>query len=168
MPPESLTPALTQAVREVAPHATVAYDTIRTYVRDSLVTERLMATLTGFFGGLAMLIAAIGLYGVISYAVSRRKVEIGVRMALGADPRQVMRMVIRESGQLLLWGVVFGIGLAAVASRWAASLLFGLNPWDPTSFAAAVAVLSAVSLIAAWLPARRASRLAPTIALREE
>ena len=88
LPAASLTPTLTRAIREVAPNSTVAYDTVRTYVRDSLVTERLMATLSGFFGVLAMLIATIGLYGVMSYMVTRRKVEIGIRMALGADPAQ--------------------------------------------------------------------------------
>ncbi len=91
-------PPMTRAMREVAPGSTVSYDSIRTYVRDSLVTERLMATLSGFFGVLAMIIATIGLYGVMSYMVSRRRVEIGIRMALGADPRSVVRMVLRESG----------------------------------------------------------------------
>jgi putative ABC transport system permease protein len=168
MPPASITPALTRAVREVAPNSTVAYDTVRTYMRDSLVTERLMATLAGCFGGLALLIATVGLYGVMSYMVSRRKVEIGIRMALGADPRKIVRMVIGESGLLLLCGVLFGAGLAVLSSRSAANLLFGLKPWDPTSLVSAVAVLTAVSLLAAWLPARRASRLTPTIALRDE
>jgi putative ABC transport system permease protein len=168
MPGASITPTLTRAIREVAPNSTVAYDTVRTYVRDSLVTERMMATLSGFFGVLAMLIATLGLYGVMSYMVSRRKVEIGIRMALGADPQKVVRMVIGESGVLLLFGVLIGTGLAVLSSRWAASLLFGLKPWDPTSLVTAVTVLSAVSLLAAWLPARRASRLTPTIALREE
>ena len=154
-------------IREVAPNSTVAYDTVSTYVRDSLVTERLMASLSGFFGVLAMLIATIGLYGVMTYMVSRRKVEIGIRMALGADPRNVVRMVLGESGLLLGVGLIIGIALAAFASRWAASLLFGLQSWDPASFALAAAALGVVSLAAAWIPARRASRLAPTIALRE-
>jgi putative ABC transport system permease protein len=168
MPLSSITPTLTRAIREAAPGSTVAYDTVSTYVRDSLVTERLMASLSGFFGVLAMLIATIGLYGVMSYMVSRRKVEIGIRMALGADPRSVVRMVLGESGVLLASGVVIGTVLAAVSSRWAASLLFGLESWDPTSFAAAGGALGLVSLVAAWIPARRASRLAPTIALRED
>ena len=168
LPAASLTPTLTRAIREVAPNSTVAYDTVRAYVRDSLVTERLMATLSGFFGVLAMLIATIGLYGVMSYMVSRRKVEIGIRMALGADARKVVRMVLGESGVLLAVGVVIGAGLAFVLARWAATLLFGLKPWDPASFALAAGVLGVVSLLAAWLPARRASRLAPTIALRED
>jgi putative ABC transport system permease protein len=164
----SLTPTLTRTIREVVPGATVAYETMNTYVRDSLVTERLMASLSGFLGLLAMLIATIGLYGVMSYMVTRRQVEIGIRMALGADPRNVVRMVLGESGVLLAAGVVIGVGLAIAASRWAVSLLYGLQPWDPTSIAMGVAALGAVSLAAAWIPARRASRLAPTIALRAD
>jgi putative ABC transport system permease protein len=104
----------------------------------------------------------------MSYMVSRRKVEIGIRMALGADPRAVVRMVLGESGMLLASGVVIGSVLAAASSRWAASLLFGLEPWDPTSFAVGGGALGLVSLVAAWIPARRASRLAPTLALRED
>jgi len=137
-------------------------------VQDALVTERLMATLSGFFGVLAMLIATIGLYGVMSYMVTRRKVEIGIRMALGADARKVVRMVLGESSVLLLVGVVIGVALAVAASRWAASLLFGLQPWDPMSIALGVAALGIVTLFAAWIPARRASRLAPTVALRAD
>ena len=168
MPLASIRPAITRAVRDAAPGATVSYDTVRDYVRDSLVTERLMATLSGFFGVLAMLIATIGLYGVMAYMVSRRKVEIGIRMALGADPRSVVAMVLRESSVLLAIGVVIGVALAAVVTRWAASLLYGLEPYDPASFAIAVGSLGLVSLLAAWIPARRASRLAPTIALRAD
>jgi putative ABC transport system permease protein len=168
MPLASITPSITRAVREVAPGATVAYRSVRTWVRDSLVTERLMATLSAFFGVLATLIATIGLYGVMSYMVSRRKVEIGIRMALGAEPRSVVGMILRESGLLLVVGVAAGVGLAVLMSRWAASLLYGLDQYDPMSFALAVTGLGAVSFLAAWLPARRASRLAPTIALRAD
>lgn len=150
----SVTPSITRAVR--------------TYVRDSLVTERLMATLSGFFGVLAMLIATIGLYGVIPSMVSRQRVEIGIRMALGADPRSVVEMVLRESRLLLVAGVVAGVGLAALMSRWAASLLYGLAPYDPASFVIAVIALGLVSVLAAWIPARRASRMPPTIALRAD
>jgi putative ABC transport system permease protein len=167
VPASSIAPAITRAVLEVAPGSTVAYDTVRRYIRDSLVTERLMASLSAFFGLLALLIATIGLYGVMSYMVRRRQVEIGIRMALGAEPRSVIRMILRESGVLLAAGLAAGVTLAILAARSAASLLYGLEPWDPASFAAAAAVLGLVSLIAAWIPARRAARLTPTIALRE-
>jgi len=167
LPLASVTPAVTRSVREVVPNATVAFETVGAYVRDSLAIERLMATLSSFLGLLALLIASIGLYGVISYMVTRRKVEIGIRMALGADPADVVRMVLKESAILLAAGVVTGVGLAVAASQYAATLLFGLQPADPASFAVAAATLAGVSLLAAWIPARRASRLAPTIALRE-
>jgi putative ABC transport system permease protein len=168
MPQALLTPALTRTIREVVPGATIAYGTISTLVRDSLAIERTMASLAGFFGLLAVLIATIGLYGVMSYMVSRRRTEIGIRMALGAEPGSVIRMVLGESGALVGVGVVIGTALALVASRWAASLLFGLRPGDPASLMLAMAALVSVSLLAAWIPARRAARLAPTVALRGE
>ncbi len=167
LPLTSITAALTRSVREVVPNATVASETLRDYVRDSLAIERLMASLSSFFGLLALLIASIGLYGVMSYQVTRRKVEIGIRMALGADPAAVVRMVLSESGLLLTAGLVAGAGLAVAASRYARTLLFGLEPSDPASFAMAVAVLALVSLVAAWIPARRASRVPPIVALRD-
>ncbi|HVL67508.1 MAG TPA: ABC transporter permease [Vicinamibacterales bacterium] len=168
LPAASLTPSLTRTIREVAPNATVAYDSVRAYIRDSLATERLMASLSGFFGLLATLIATVGLYGVMSYMVTRRRVEIGIRMALGAAPREVVRMVLGESGFLLGIGLAAGVALALIASRGAATLLFGLKPWDPVSLAAGTAILTAVSVVAAWIPARRASRVEPTVALRAE
>jgi predicted permease len=167
LPPASLTPALTRAITEVAPAAGVSYDAVTTYIERLLVTERLMAWLSGFFGVLAMLIASIGLYGVMSYIVTCRTVEIGVRMALGAEPRTVIRMMLAESGVLLAVGVAIGVALAAVALRYAAGLLYGLKPLDAISFVLAISMLGFVSLLAAWFPAWRASRLAPTVALRE-
>jgi len=139
MPPSSITRALTRAITDVAPGAAVSYDAIAKYVDALLVSERLIAWLSGFFGALATLIAAIGLYGVMSCLVTRRRVEIGVRMALGAEPRTVIRMVLADSGRLLAVGVVIGVALAVVASRYAASLLYGLTPSDATSFAVAIA-----------------------------
>ena len=167
LPVPAITPTLTRAIMEATPGAAVSYDTITSYVRDSLVAERLMASLSGFFGALAMVIAMIGLYGVMSYMVTRRTLEIGIRMALGAAPHAVVRMVLRECGVLVAAGVAIGVALAAVASRWAATLLYALEPWDPVSFALAVGGLGVVSLVAAWIPARRASHLEPTIALRD-
>ena len=159
---------MTASARPTAtPGASVSYGTIGGYIRDSLVTERLMASLSGFFGVLAMLIASIGLYGVMSYMVTRRKVEIGIRMALGANPSAVVRIVLRESATLLAAGVAIGLALALTASRWVASLLYGVGPSDTVSFALATGVLATVSVLAVWVPARRASHLEPTIALRE-
>jgi putative ABC transport system permease protein len=163
----SLTPAITRAITEAAPAASVSYYPIAASIRESLKTERLMASLSGFFGVLAMIIAVVGLYGVMSYLVTRRKVEIGIRMALGADPRAVVRMVLAESGVLVAVGVAAGIGVAIIVSRWAQALLYALQPWDPSSLALAGGVLALVSLAAAWIPARRASHVSPSIALRE-
>jgi ABC-type antimicrobial peptide transport system permease subunit len=163
----ALTPSLTKAILEVAPAASVRYRLLPSYVRDSLVTERVMATLSGFFGSLAVLIASVGLYGVVSYIVSRRHTEIGIRIALGADARAVVRMVLGESAWLLAIGCGLGLALAAAAARPAAALLFGIEPWDPVSFGLAVVVLAMVTVTAAWIPARRASRMSPTVALRE-
>jgi putative ABC transport system permease protein len=167
MPPASLTPALTRAITDAAPGASVTYYTLTGFIRESLKIERLMASLSGFFGALAMLIAVVGLYGVMSYLVTRRKVEIGIRMALGSDPRGVVRMVLAESGILVVGGVVAGVAVAAAVSSWARTLLYGVEPWDPSSLTLAGGVLGVVSLAAAWLPARRASRVSPATALRE-
>src|SRR5207244_2375536 len=114
VPPASLTHALTRAITEVAPAAAVSYDAVTNYIDRLLVTERLMAWLSGFFGVLALLVAAIGLYGVMSYLVTRRRVEIGVRMALGAEPRAVIRMMFAECGVLLASGIALGAALAGV------------------------------------------------------
>ena len=135
---------------------------------DSLTSERLMAALSGFFGGLAVLIATVGLYGLMSYVVARRRMEIGIRMALGADRGAVVRMVITDAGRLLALGLVVGVALSVLAARSASALLFGLKAWDPLTLALSVITLGAVALVASWLPAHRASRVSPTTALRQE
>ena len=163
----ALTPSLTRAIVETAPGASILYRPLPSYLRDSLVTERVMASLSGFFGVLAILIATVGLYGVVSYMVSRRQGEIGIRVALGADPRSVVRMVLGESGWLLGIGAVIGVVLAMASSKSANTLLFGIKPWDPISFGLALGALASVTLLAAWIPARRAARMSPQSALRE-
>jgi len=167
VPSASLTPVLTRAISEVAPAASVSYDALTTYVERLLVTERLMAWVSGFFGMVAMLIASIGLYGLMSYIVTHRRVEIGVRMALGAEPRTVIRMMLAESGRLLTLGIAFGVALAAITLRYAEGLLYGLTLLDVTSFELAISMLGFASLLGAWFPARRASKLDPAVALRE-
>jgi putative ABC transport system permease protein len=127
-----------------------------------------MATLSGFFGGLAMLIATIGLYGVISYSVARRRTEIGIRMALGADRAAVVRMIVREAATLLAAGLPLGAALAIAGGHFAATLLYGLRPWDPATLVIATAGLGVVAMLASWIPARRAARLEPTVALRDD
>jgi predicted permease len=164
----AITPAVTRAVTGLNPAIGIQYQTVRDLVGQSLLRERLMATLSGFFGLLAVLIATIGLYGVMSYMVARRRVEIGVRMALGADHRRVVRMIVREAAALLGAGLIIGAVLSVFAARTAETFLYGLKPGDPSTIALSMAGLAAVTLLASWVPARRASRLPPTVALREE
>ncbi len=133
-----------------------------------MVQDRLLARLSIAFGAVALLLATIGLYGVLSYGVSRRTNEIGIRKALGAQYGALMAMILRETGILLLVGLAAGIALSAVGMRLITSRLYGIEPTDPWAFAAAVAVLSGVALVAAWLPAYRASRVDPLVALRHE
>ena len=120
------------------------------------------------FGCAALLLAAIGIYGLMAYSVRQRTQEIGIRLALGAEMSQVKNMIVIQGMRMALVGVVIGLASAFALSRFIASFLFGVEAWDPLVFAAATAVLSAIALLAVWLPARRASRVDPTEALRYE
>ena len=137
-------------------------------IKQGLLRERLLATLSSFFGILAIVLATIGLYGVIAYMVARRTNEIGIRMALGASPRQILAMVLQEAGRLLAVGLAIGVVLAAAAGRSAGTLLFGLKPYDPITLSVSAVGLAAVAVAASLLPARRASKLEPMAALRDE
>jgi len=127
-----------------------------------------MATISGFFGALAGLLAVIGLYGVISYMVVQRTNEIGIRMTLGAGRGEILVMVWREAGALLATGLAAGLLLALAGGKAARTLLFGLEPYDPLTLAVAAALLAAVALAASFVPARRAAKLDPMAALRYE
>ncbi len=153
------------AASEVSPVVDIQFTVMTTQLRNSLTRDRLMATLAGAFGLLAGVLATIGLYGVIAYMVARRRNEIGIRMALGADRRGVVRLVLREAAVLVVVGLAVGAGLALWAGRAAASLLFGLKPNNPAALAGAMALLAAVALAASYAPARRAARLDPMQAL---
>jgi predicted permease len=142
--------------------------TVADRIERSLAQDRLIARLSAFFGGLALLLAAIGLYGVLSYSVARRTAEIGIRVALGADRRDVLGLVLRESTVMVIAGVLFGIPVALVSARLVESRLFGLKPVDPLTLGLAAAVLLSVAFLAALLPAWRASRIDPIVALRYE
>ena len=136
-------------------------------VNAALIQERIVAMLSGFFGALALLLAGLGLYGVTSYAVSRRRTEIGIRMALGADPGGVVRLVLRRVAMLVGLGAIAGVAMSLWASRFVTTLLYGLEPRDPLTLAAAAVVLAAIGALAGWLPARRASRIDPARVLHE-
>lgn len=167
-PFSAIVPSLKSTLGERSPAIAYNFQSFQTQISESLLRERLMATLSGFFGFLAALLATIGLYGVISYMVVRRTNEVGIRMALGADARQVVAMIMREAAGLLAVGLAVGTVLAPAAAWTAGSMLFGLKPYDPATLLAAVALLTGVALAASYLPARRASRLDPMTALRDE
>ncbi|HEY2392180.1 MAG TPA: ABC transporter permease [Candidatus Angelobacter sp.] len=165
---ESLTSSIERSTAELSPEIGIQFIVFKTQIRDTLLRERLMASLSGFFGFLAGLLATMGLYGVISYMVSRRRNEIGIRMALGADRGRVLALIMREAGVLVALGLLIGTGLSLVSTRAATSLLYGLKPHDPLTLALAALSLAAVSVAASYLPAFRATRIHPTEALREE
>ena len=133
-----------------------------------MLRERLVATISGLFGALALLLAAIGLYGVLSYGIAQRTREFGIRIAIGAEGSSILRMVLREAGWVLALGIAGGLVVAWRLGRVVSSLLYGVQPSDVASVAIAVAVLAAAGTLAAWMPARRASRIDPIRALRYE
>jgi len=157
-----------QVVAEVSPAIGVEFESLSKQLEESLLRDRLMAMLSGAFALLAGLLATLGLYGVIAYMVARRRNEIGVRIALGADRGRVILLVLRETGLLLGLGLVIGVMLALWAARGAATLLYALKPWDPVSMAASMGVLAMVGLAAGFVPARRAAAVEPMAALRDE
>ena len=159
---------VTRAVSAFSPAVNLEFRVLSSVIRESLLRERLMAALSSAFGVLAALLAAIGLYGVMSYTVARRANEIGIRIAIGAGRMDVLRMVLREAALLTTAGVVIGAALAMAAGNAARALLFGLRPDDPTTIGIAIAILGTIGLIAGFVPARRASRLDPSVALRDE
>jgi predicted permease len=152
----------------VAPQATIYYRVLREQVEDSLLRERMMATLSLFFGVLATVLAVVGLYGVISYSVARRTNEIGVRVALGATRSRIMKMILGEGGRLIIAGLVAGVIAAIALGKLAASMLFGLKPGDPRVLLGASLLLLIAGLLATTVPAIRAANLNPMAALREE
>jgi ABC-type antimicrobial peptide transport system permease subunit len=137
-------------------------------IEQRLVQEKLFARAYAIFGGLALLIASVGLFGLMSYSVARRTHEIGIRMALGAQPHEVRRMVLGESMTLVVVGVVLGLAIALAAGRLVAALLFGVAATDVTTIALAMTVMLGIAALAGYLPARRASRVDPMVALHDE
>jgi putative ABC transport system permease protein len=167
-PVEPFIPAVRAAIGEVNRGISLECRNLETQVNDSLLQPRMVALLSAFFGGLALLLAMIGLYGVTAYGVARRQAEIGIRMALGAQPGSVVWLVLREVAAMLAIGTAIGLGASLAAGRLVASLLYGVKPHDAAPLVVAAIVLGIATGIAAYLPAHRAARLDPMTALREE
>ena len=167
--PASLSAALRQAVKETsASLPPVEINTMSGLVDESLQTDRFIERLSAAFGVLALVLASIGLYGIMAYTVARRTRDIGIRLALGAEPGNILRQVLRETLTLVLLGFVIGVPIAIGGTHFARSMLFGLGVADPLAITFAALTLACVAAVAGFLPARRASRVDPMIALRYE
>jgi predicted permease len=167
--PMDLLPAVRQQVSEIDPQVPIyGAETLEQVAADSMAEPRMTASLVSLFGGLVLFLAVAGIYGVIAYWVTERTHEIGVRMALGAERRDVLRMVVGQGLRLALIGVAIGIAGAFVLTRFLASLLYGVKATDPLTFIAVSFILIAVALLACYIPARRAAKVDPMVALRYE
>jgi ABC-type antimicrobial peptide transport system permease subunit len=167
--PASLVGSVREAVRETDPTIpTFAVRTLRDQLQQSLWAERLGAALLGVFGMLAVALAAIGIYGVMSYSITQRRQEIGIRMALGAARRDVLSLVLGQSMVLVLFGLGIGLAAAFLVTRQLASLLHGISGTDAATYVGTPALLAAVALVASYFPARAATRVDPLRALRYE
>ena len=160
--------ALTRTLNEINPAITVSFQGFKPMIEATILRERLMATLSVFFGLLALLLACIGLYGILAYGVASRTNEIGIRMALGAARRSVFWLILREALLLVIAGVAVGLPMIFAVTRLAATLLFGLTPTDPISLLFAALLMLVVAMVAGYLPSRRATRVDPLVALRYE
>jgi ABC-type antimicrobial peptide transport system permease subunit len=165
--PATLSRSIADALQRVDRDVTLTFRVYKRAIRANTVKERMLAMLSGFFGALALFLAALGLYGVMSYAVSRRRTEIGIRMALGAAPSAAVRLVLQRAAVLVGLGVALGAGMSLWAVRFATPLLFGLQPRDPATLAGAAIVLALIAAFASWIPAGRAARIDPARVLRE-
>jgi len=167
LPPEALAGSVLHALRELNPRQPAAeFRTIHTIVDRAVSPRRFFVLLVSIFAEFGLILATLGIYGVISYSVAQQTQEIGIRMALGATQGHVLRGVLQKTMILAITGIVLGTVASVVVGRWIASLLFGTAPTDPVTFGAMIAVMTAVALIAGYIPARRAARIDPMVALR--
>jgi predicted lysophospholipase L1 biosynthesis ABC-type transport system permease subunit len=166
---QALIPVTLEIVRRHAPGALI--EKVRTVTQikhEGIAPRRLNAELISLFGALAVVIAAVGIAGVLAFSVSARTREIGIRMSLGADRGRVQLMILKEGGVLVVFGLVLGVAGALLATRVIRGLLFGVAPDDPLTFAAVTALMTAIGLVACWIPALRASRIDPAVTMRVE
>jgi ABC-type antimicrobial peptide transport system permease subunit len=169
LPPAALSATVEQAVREVdAAVPVVRLRDMDAVFAESIRRPRLLAQLLGAFAGLALLLAAIGTYGVLSYMVTERRREIGIRVALGAARSHVLAQIMKQGLQVTAIGLAIGLAGALAVNRLMASLLFGVQPTDRVTIALVIATITAVAVVASWLPAWRASRVDPNIVLRDD
>jgi ABC-type antimicrobial peptide transport system permease subunit len=152
----------------IDPRLIVDYEVLSTRIDETLVRDRMLAKLSACFAILAAVLTLAGLYGVVAYTVTRRTNEIGVRLALGASRAAIVRLILGETGVLVLTGALGGAVLASAAGQGASSLLFGVQPTDPATLAGALVALTVIALSAGYLPALRATRIEPVVALRQE
>jgi putative ABC transport system permease protein len=168
-PPTALVTTIRQEIQAVDKKLEISYiQTMPRMLDGALVQERLLAKLSGFFSVLALLLACIGLYGVMSYEVVSRTHEIGVRMALGAQAMDVLRLIVSKGMALVILGVAVGLGAAYALTRFLATLLFGVTSTDLTTFGVVAAALITVAFLACYIPAKRATKVDPLVALRYE
>jgi putative ABC transport system permease protein len=168
LPQGEIVSSVKRVLAEINPAIGVSFQGFKSMIDESILRERLMATLSGFFGLLALLLACIGLYGILSYGVASRTNEIGIRMALGAKARDVLWLILREAVWLVLIGVAVGVPIIIATTRLVSTLLYGLKANDPLSLGLAALVLFVVAMGAGYIPARRATRVDPLVALRYE
>jgi putative ABC transport system permease protein len=166
--PTSLIPAIRQIVRSLDPEAAPKFQTLEENFQSTTASRRFNLTLLGVFAGVALALAGMGIYGVLAYSVAQRTREIGIRMALGAQPGQVLRMVVRQGGRLVGVGVAIGLLGGYAVSRSLTTMLFNTSPADPATYLAVCAFLCLIALIACAGPARRAAKVDPMVALRHE
>jgi putative ABC transport system permease protein len=168
LPPAELAPAMRAAVQSLRSDVPLNFRTLEQVFSASLDQRRFSLALFGVFAAVGLSITAIGVYGVISYSVTQRTREIGLRMALGADRSDVLKMILRQGMALTLLGVALGVAMTAMLTRLMAKLLYGVSPTDPETFAAITLLLIAVAILACWIPGRRAAKVDPMIALRQD
>jgi putative ABC transport system permease protein len=166
--PESVMAQIGPALAEVHPNTRYVLRVFETQIRDTLVRERVMAMLSGVFGTIAGVLAAIGLYGIVAYTVERRRREIGIRLALGASRGTIVGSVLKQSGVWVAAGLLLGILASLAVTRTAQSMLYGVQPYDPATLAAGAAGLAFVALLASFVPAHRAARVDPMSTLKDE